>query len=91
MKFLPEPEATGVLRCSTSKIKRLRLAGHLRYVRGRPVLIAEEELQAYIAATTRATVEQHAASEAAPVISTEARARQRARQRWLRRSTASGA
>lgn len=48
MKFLTEPEAAEILRCSTSKIKRLRLGGVLPYYPGRPVLIAESDLQAYL-------------------------------------------
>lgn len=48
MKFLTEPEAAEILRCSTSKIKRLRLGGVLPYYPGRPVLIDEADLQAYL-------------------------------------------
>lgn len=48
MKFLTEPEVAELLRCSTTKIKRLRLKGALAYYPGRPVLIAESDLQAYL-------------------------------------------
>ncbi|OQP84615.1 DNA-binding protein [Rhizobium rhizosphaerae] len=48
MKLLTEPEAAQILQCSTSKIKRLRFAGKLAYVPGRPVLIDEKDLAAYI-------------------------------------------
>lgn len=48
MKFLTEAEAAEILRCSTSKIKRLRLGGELSYIPGRPVLIAETDLLAYL-------------------------------------------
>lgn len=52
--FLTEPEVAQILRCSTSKVKRLRLSGRLTYVPGRPVLIAEADLNAFIEATARA-------------------------------------
>lgn len=48
MKFLTEPEVADILRCSTSKVKRLRLSGALPYIPGRPVLIAEEDLDEYL-------------------------------------------
>ena len=48
MAFLTEPETAERLRCSTSKIKRLRLSGALPYVPGRPVLIDENDLNAYL-------------------------------------------
>ena len=48
MPFLTEPETAARLRCSTSKIKRLRLSGALPYIPGRPVLIDETDLNAYL-------------------------------------------
>lgn len=48
MKFRTEPEVADILRCSTSKVKRLRLSGALPYIPGRPVLIAEEDLAEYL-------------------------------------------
>ncbi|MGN7869409.1 helix-turn-helix domain-containing protein [Paracoccus sp. 22332] len=48
MKLLTEAEAAEIMRCSTSKIKRLRLGGVLPYYPGRPVLIDEADLQAYL-------------------------------------------
>ncbi len=84
-KFLTEPEVAEVLRCSTSKIKRLRLSGRLAYLPGRPVLIAEEALQAWIASATRASGEQPAGAERPRTpAQAEAQARHRARERWLR-------
>ncbi len=47
--LLTEAEVAKVLRCSTSKIKRLRYAGELPFLPGRPVLIAEEDLHTFIA------------------------------------------
>jgi len=47
-EFLTEPEAAKLLRCSTSKVKRLRLAGKLTYVAGRPVLISSADLKTYL-------------------------------------------
>lgn len=61
-RFLTEPEAAQTLRCSTSKIKRLRLSGRLPYVAGRPVLIAEADLGAFIDAHKR----QNSDAEAKP-------------------------
>lgn len=53
MKFLTEPEVAQILRCSTSKIKRLRLGGKLAYIPGRPVLISEADLDEYLASHKR--------------------------------------
>lgn len=47
-KLLTEPEAAEFLRCSTAKIKRLRLKGMLPFYPGRPVLIAESDLIEYL-------------------------------------------
>lgn len=43
-KLLTEAEAAERLRCSTSKIKRIRQAGLLTYIPGRPLLIDEADL-----------------------------------------------
>lgn len=48
MKLLTETEAATVLKCSTTTVKRLRRSGRLTYVVGRPVLIDEADLQAFI-------------------------------------------
>lgn len=47
-KLLTEKEVAAVLRCSCEKIRRLRYAGKLAYVPGRPVLIAEDDLNSFI-------------------------------------------
>lgn len=47
-RYFTEPEVAEILRCSTSKIKRLRFAGKLPYITGRPVLIAETDLGDFI-------------------------------------------
>lgn len=52
-RLLTEPEAAERLRCSTSKIKRLRLAGKLPYIAGRPVLIEEVDLDGYLESAKR--------------------------------------
>jgi excisionase family DNA binding protein len=49
-KLLTESEAAEFLRCSTAKIKRLRLKGLLPFYPGRPVLIAESDLVEYLEA-----------------------------------------
>ncbi|WP_245295732.1 helix-turn-helix domain-containing protein [Rhizobium rhizosphaerae] len=51
--MLTEPEVAERLRCSTSKIKRLRAAGKLAYLPGRPVLIDERDLDAFISGQKR--------------------------------------
>lgn len=48
VKLLTEAEAAAVLRCSRSKVKRLRLSRKLAYLPGRPVLIDEVDLEAYM-------------------------------------------
>ena len=50
--YLTELEVADVLRCSTSKVKRLRLSGALPFVKGRPVLVSQTDLNAYIEAKT---------------------------------------
>jgi hypothetical protein len=51
--LLTEPEVAEILRCSTSKVKRLRLGGKLTYLKGRPVLVRQQDLDAYLASVTR--------------------------------------
>ncbi|WP_417433401.1 helix-turn-helix domain-containing protein [Hoeflea sp.] len=48
MSLLTEPEVADRLRCSTEKVKRLRLSGNLAYHKGRPVLINEKDLNTYL-------------------------------------------
>lgn len=48
-KVLLESEVAELLRCAPAKIKRLRLARKLSYYPGRPVTIAVEDLEAYVA------------------------------------------
>jgi len=55
--FLTEPEVAEILGCSTSKVKRLRFGGELRYVGGRPVLISKADLDRYIAAREAAAAQ----------------------------------
>ena len=51
-KLLTAAEAAERLRCKPLRIKRLRLAGLLAYIPGRPVLIPETAIEAYIAEAT---------------------------------------
>lgn len=48
VELLTEPEVAAILRCSASKVKRLRLGGKLAYLPGRPVLIERAALSAYL-------------------------------------------
>ena len=47
--LLTEPEAATILRCSPSKVKRLRLSGVRTYIPGRPVLIDEADIDRFLA------------------------------------------
>lgn len=47
-RFLTEPEVAEILRCSTSKVKRLRLGGKLPYLPGRPLLVRQSDLNDFI-------------------------------------------
>ena len=47
-QLMGELEVAAVLRCSSTKIKRLRLSGELSYLPVSPVLIAREDLDAFI-------------------------------------------
>lgn len=48
LKLLTEDEAATVLRCSVSKIRRLRRTKQLPSIPGRPVLIDEADLSFYV-------------------------------------------
>lgn len=52
-RFLTEPEVAEILRCSRQKVQRLRLSGRLAYLPGRPVLIEQKDLDAFIAENSR--------------------------------------
>ncbi|MDK9695514.1 MAG: helix-turn-helix domain-containing protein [Siculibacillus sp.] len=56
MNLLTQSEVAGLLRCSVSKIERLRRDGALPFLPGRPVLIELADVLAYVErmkATTR--------------------------------------
>lgn len=59
MKLLTEPEAAKILRCSTSKVKRLRKSGRLPYLAGRPLFILESDIEAYVSAERAKTFERY--------------------------------
>jgi hypothetical protein len=93
--LLLEAEVAERLRCSTSKIKRLRLSGVLPYIPGRPVLITEDDLAAFIE-TLKCQAQLRLDRMKKPDLSTpegqkqaEANAALRARQIWTLRQTAS--
>lgn len=52
-KLLTEMEVAETLRCSPSKVKRLRLSGKLAYIPGRPPLVREEDLNEYLESMLR--------------------------------------
>lgn len=51
-RLLLQSEVAERLRCGDSTVKRLRMAGKLPYIPGRPVKIRESDLLAYIEAET---------------------------------------
>ena len=53
MNLLLESEVAQMLRCSTSKVKRLRLSGKLPFIPGRPVLIKQDDVDEYITAALK--------------------------------------
>ncbi|MER9603409.1 helix-turn-helix domain-containing protein [Mesorhizobium sp. M0243] len=48
LKLLTEAEVARFLRCSPSKIKRLRTTGKMAYLPGRPVLIESVAVERYL-------------------------------------------
>ncbi|MFD1982586.1 helix-turn-helix domain-containing protein [Mesorhizobium newzealandense] len=46
--LLTQEEVAERLRCSVSKVKRLRVTGALAYLPGRPVMIEEADLEEYL-------------------------------------------
>lgn len=47
-RLLLESEVAVLLRCSVSKVKRLRLSRQLGYLAGRPVLVSENDVAEYL-------------------------------------------
>lgn len=67
--MLTEAEVAQRLRCSASKVKRLRLSGVLPYLPGRPVLVVLSDLENYIESqkrggTAKRADEQHLVDDA---------------------------
>ncbi len=69
MIFMTESQAAQRLGCSTSTVKRLRLSGKLSYIPGRPVLIDEADLEAYLLARSQADAEKLAKRAETPAES----------------------
>ncbi|MBY5734047.1 helix-turn-helix domain-containing protein [Rhizobium leguminosarum] len=53
MKLITDIEAAEILRCSADKVRKLRLAGKLAYIPGRPVKIDEADLLTFIEASKK--------------------------------------
>jgi hypothetical protein len=83
--FLTEREVADRLRCSLPKVKRLRLTGKLTYLPGRPPLIDEEDLAAYIALAKRSSEPPPPPTPEEAKAERAADARQWARMAWLKR------
>ncbi|MDM9629779.1 helix-turn-helix domain-containing protein [Rhizobium sp. S152] len=75
MKMLTEQEVADILRCSRGKVKRLRFSGKLPYIPGRPLLIDEVDLLAYIEASKREVQAKAQAADTKPTISAQEWAR----------------
>lgn len=91
--LLTEAEVAERLRCSAAKVKRLRLSGALAFIRGRPVLVDEADLAAYIEGQ-RATAAERAGTQPGSAeyeAQRHEKARERARISWLQRSFAARA
>jgi hypothetical protein len=89
MKLLDEKEAAALLRCSPSKIKKLRLSGRLAFIPSRPVMIDEADLLAFIEREKRPARPPESPapqrSETAPLSADAAAlAARRAREAWLK-------
>lgn len=91
-RLLTDVEVGQLLRCSKAKVQRLRRAGAMPYLPGRPVLIMEKDVLEYIEG-----VKTKAALRAGPVPgSPEDReqriraAQDRARAVWLKRKLTEG-
>jgi excisionase family DNA binding protein len=87
MILLTEAEAAEQLRCSTDKIKRLRLTGKLKYLPGRPVLIKEADLGEYIESNMVRDKPEPAKKPVASEADMDA-ASQLAKRLWIRRQVA---
>lgn len=79
-RFLLETEVADILRCTPQRVYQLRHSGKLRYTPGRPVLIDEADLEAYIAAETRKVYPNEDELEEAM----QEMARERDRQLWIK-------
>jgi hypothetical protein len=82
--FLTEREVADRLRCSLPKVKRLRLTGKLTYLPGRPPLVDEEDLAAYIALAKRSSEPPPSPTPEEARAKLAADAREWARMAWLK-------
>lgn len=62
-KLLLQKEVAKRLGCSESKVARLRFQGKLAYIPGRPVLIGEADLKAYLDGVSEAKRQKLAAAQ----------------------------
>lgn len=86
--LLLEREAAERLRISQRQLKKLRLAGHISYLPGRPVRIDERDLEAYVEdlrAKAAVKLKLQPASSRDSVATAEAAARARGIKRMLQR------
>lgn len=79
--LLTEAEVAERLGCSRTTVKRLRLSGRLTYLPGRPVLVDEADLAAYLDSETQRKAQRAAGGDLDP----RQAAANRAREIWLLR------
>lgn len=73
------------MRCNRSKVKRLRLDRKLNYIPGRPVLIEQSDLLAYVEAAKVRAVPIKQQEDTGPTPEKLAEVQARARADWLKR------
>lgn len=84
-RLLTEPEVADILRCSVSKVQRLRRNKKLRFLSGRPITIDEADLLFYIECRKRETTKPDKVSRSADDVAL--RARQKAIRELMKRKS----
>lgn len=84
-KLLTEREVAERLRCHISKIRRLKRAGKIAYIPGKPVYILESDLNAYLERARRVAKAKPEPGSPEALTAAEEAARARARKKWLQR------
>lgn len=84
--LMSEQEVADLLRCARSRVKRLRLTGELAYLPGRPVMIDEVDVIAYVQSSKiRAAIPPGKVMPRKANADEVAEINERARKDWMRR------